>query len=409
MDIRSIVQKHHLHLNNSFNLVASENLMSIEACQVMSSDLVNRYCMPDENNRPSGMWDYPNQEYTLQIQNTVEQYACDIFGGEYADVRPLSGNNVAYIIFKALVPKGGLILSVGAENGGHFTTAAICKAEGINQRSLPYNAATGSIDINALKELRKSVKPNMVFLDASMQLFPYPLREIREALGDDVIISYDASHTMGIIAGKKFQDPLNEGADIIHGSTHKSLFGPQKGLIVCKDSLEHSNQIALRIRDIISPLFVSNMHIHNVAALGVAFEEVLSRGEKYACNVVKNSKYFAAKLHVEGIEVLFPKQDFSENHQVICKIGSKEKMSKYLKKLELSNLHVNGIKLPFSSEFGLRFGLAEVTRRGLKEHDISKLAGLVVDVLYEREDINKVAKAVASFSNEFPIQISFSK
>ena len=36
------------------------------------------------------------------------------------------------------------------------------------------------------------------------------------------IVVYDAAHVLGLIAGKRFQDPLREGADVMNGSTHKT-------------------------------------------------------------------------------------------------------------------------------------------------------------------------------------------
>ena len=65
-------------------------------------------------------------------------------------------------------------------------------------------------------------------------MFPHPVRELRAAL-PKAVIAYDASHVMGVVAGGQFQSPIAEGADLIQGSTHKSLFGPQKGLFVFAD------------------------------------------------------------------------------------------------------------------------------------------------------------------------------
>jgi glycine hydroxymethyltransferase len=401
MRIIDIIDKHEARRSRSINLVASENLMSPEACNAMQSDLTNRYCMPDENNRPADMWDYPNQEYTRAIAAQTEKYVLEIFGGSYADVRPLSGNNVAYIILKSLVPLGGNVFSVAGSNGGHFTASEICRREGFNNYYLPYDEAVGNIDIRNVRELVSKVKPDLVFLDASMQLFPYPVKELREVFGDDVIISYDASHTMGLIAGGSFQSPFLEGADIVHGSTHKSLFGPQKGLIVCKNDEHHPDRVSARIKEIVSPLFVSNMHIHNVAALGVALEEMLEFGEYYSKQVIKNAKAFAKSLHDEGIDILYPEKDYTESHQVICRMKDKDDMKNSMSLLENINVHVNGIKIPYSGGFGFRLGISEVTRRGMVEKDIIKLAKIVADCLFNRKTADILRAQINELSGQF--------
>jgi glycine hydroxymethyltransferase len=402
MRILELIERHEQKRLDSINLVASENLLSPDARRAMQSDLTNRYCMPEESERSKNMWDYPNQNFVRQVNALVERYAREAFGGQYADTRPLSGNNVAYIILKSLVPAGGHMFSVPGPCGGHFTTPEICVREGFNLHGLPYDAATGNIDLDKLSALRSRVRPDLVFLDASMQLFPYPLRELRQLFGEETIISYDASHTMGLIAGGSFQRPLVEGADLVHGSTHKSLFGPQKGLIVCKNGVDHEDRIAARIKDIITPLFVSNMHIHNVAALGVAFEEMSAFGKDYARQVLKNAKAFGSALRMLDVDVLYPEQGFTECHQVMCRVGPKELMQRFLKHLEGVNIHVNGIKVPHHDAYGFRFGLAEVTRRGLKEGDLKWVAKAIADCLFARRPLEVIAGEVIDFARGFP-------
>lgn len=394
-----LINEHEVRRLESINLVASENLMSAEARAAMQSDLNNRYCMPAE--LPENMWDYPNQTYLRKIRALVELYACNIFSGKYADSRPLSGNNVAYIILKALVPAGGNAFSVPGPCGGHFTTPIIAARDKFDLHDLPFDSETGCIDVQRVKELSEKVKPDLVFLDSSMQLFPHPVKELRQILGEDVVISYDASHTLGLIGGGVFQAPLKEGADLVHGSTHKSLFGPQKGLIVCKNDVAHPDRIAHRIKEIITPLFVSNMHIHNIAALGVALEEVSAFGSSYARQVVKNAKTFGQALNDEGIDVLYAQKDFTESHQVMCKIGTSEQMQALLKKLEEANIHVNGVKVPHRESYGFRFGLSELTRRGLKENDIKWIAKAVANCVFSRVPNDLIAGEVRDFSRTF--------
>ncbi len=393
-DIQYFIDEHEKNQKNSLNLVASENILSPQARICLGTDLNHRYCIPPFGDRPKEIWEYPNQYYLRKIEKQVIEYAMEIYSGKWADVRPLSGNNVAYIILKSLVPSGGIVMSVPGDCGGHFSTKVICDNEKYKWVGLPYNQTQGVIDVPKLEKIARKINPDLIFLDASMQLFPYPLKEIRSIFGDEVIISYDASHTFGIIGGKKFQSPLTEGADIIHGSTHKSLFGPQKGMIICREN----GIISQKIKDIITPLFVSNMHMHHVATLGIALEEIIKYGEPYASQVVSNSKALANILYDKGFDLDYSSKGFTENHQIIVNIGDYNKTYNIFEKLEKVCIHVNGIKIPFTKKYGLRLGTSELTRRGMKEKDMSYIGDLFYSIVFSDKPLSIIKNEVKDFS-----------
>ena len=60
-----------------------------------------------------------------------------------------------------------------------------------------------------------------------------PVAEIRQFVDEQNIpttIMYDMAHVLGLV-GDHFQKPFEEGAEIVTGSTHKTFFGPQRGVI----------------------------------------------------------------------------------------------------------------------------------------------------------------------------------
>jgi glycine hydroxymethyltransferase len=231
-----------------------------------------------------------------------------------------------------------------------------------------------------------------------MILFPHPVREIRDALGPDIIISYDASQVFGIIGGSKFQAPLKEGADVVHGSVHKSLFGPQKAMIICKED----GDIAKKIHETITPLFVSNSHPHHVAALGIALEEILAFGEAYVDQTIKNAKTLARYLYSQGLHVKCKKRGFTESHQLFCSMDSKKKAFRAFLQLEEIGLHANVINIPFTDNYGLRIGTAEITRRGFKENDVIELGKLIVKCLNGNKVEKKILQEeIANLSGRF--------
>jgi aminomethyltransferase len=92
----------------------------------------------------------------------------------------------------------------------------------------PYRA-----DVPALLELIDRENPELIILGKSMVLHPEPVREVRahlDELGSPAILMYDMAHVLGLV-GPYFQQPFAEGADLVTGSTHKTFFGTQRGII----------------------------------------------------------------------------------------------------------------------------------------------------------------------------------
>ena len=397
MSIINLINRHESQLTKTINLVASENLLSSDVKKALSSDLSMRYCIPPENERPPNIWDYPNQEHIRKICSETESLAMKLLNAEYADCRPLSGNQIAQIILMSTVSKGDTVWSIPSDCGGHFATPVIANKFGLNLVAIPYDYSRGIIDVDAAQEMAKRQHPKLIFLDASMQLFPHPLRKLREAVGPETIISYDASHTLGLISGKSFQDPLNEGADLLHGSTHKTFWGPQKGIITAREKSHLSNTL----NDALVPFFVSNVHVHHVAALGVAFEESRDYGEKYATAVILNAKALASSLNLHGVNVLFQKYGATESHQVLVDLGDKASTMTLWNRLQACGINTNAIKLPFTESYGLRIGVAEATRRGLGVNEMQTLGLCIANSVFNLWSPEKISEVVCHMSGQY--------
>jgi len=103
-------------------------------------------------------------------------------------------------------------------------------------------------------------------LGASLILFPQPVRALAECVHEyGGYVAYDGSDVLGVIAGKQFQDPVREGADVLVGSTHKTFFGPMGELI-----LSNREDLMREINQGVSHRFLYNPHLNRIAALGVA-------------------------------------------------------------------------------------------------------------------------------------------
>jgi glycine hydroxymethyltransferase len=111
-------------------------------------------------------------------------------------------------------------------------------------------------------------------------------------------------------------------------------------------------------------------------------------GEQYATEVIRNAKRLANTLHGEGLSVLHSEKGYTECHQIIASIGDKEQAMKTFEALESAGIFTNAVKVPFTEGkvFGLRFGTAEVTRRGLSVDSIDNIAKMVAAIARKPSD-----------------------
>jgi glycine hydroxymethyltransferase len=191
---------------------------------------------------------------------------------------------------------------------------------------------------------------------------------------------------MGLIAGEQFQDPLREGASALFGSTHKSFFGPQGGIILA------DKKYGELLQSRIYPAFVDNAHWNRIAALTLALAEMERFGKAYARQVVRNSQTLAKALCDHGFPVVCKHLGFTKSHQVILDYGSYQKGRAIARKLEKGNIIADCV---------VRIGTCEVTRRGMKEREMSRIADLLKRIVIDGEQPEKVKKDVLRLSGEF--------
>lgn len=290
--------------------------------------------------------------------------------------------------------------------GGHISYMEFGGAgvRGLKVESLPFNPEEMNIDLdNAIKKIRE-VKPTLIFLGGSVILFPIPIKEIREVseeIGSKLV--YDASHVLGLIAGRQFQDPINEGVDVLTSSTHKTFPGPQGGMICCKKVL------AEKVDKAVFPGLVSNHHLHHIAALAIALLEMEKFGVEYAKQIIKNAKALAENLYNQGFDVVCADKGFTESHQILVDVSKFGGGAKVTDLLEKANIICNKNLTPrdniknAENPRGIRLGTAEITRLGLKEKEMEKIAIYIKKTVVERVDSLKIAKEVKKFMKKFSV------
>ncbi|BDZ67170.1 serine hydroxymethyltransferase [Methanobacterium ferruginis] len=396
-EIKDITKKHHEWMQNSINLIASENITSISVREALATDLSHRYAEGISGHRL-----YEGCQYIDEIENITIDLSKKIFKAEHANVQPISGVVANLAAFFALAQYGDGMMALEVPVGGHISHAHVSAAgiRGLKVSAHPFDADKMNIDPDAMKKDILEKKPKIILLGGSLFLFPHPVKEAREA-ADEVgaKVMYDGAHVLGLIAGGQFQDPLREGADLMAGSTHKTFPGPQGGIILCKEELKDE------INDAVFPGVVSNHHLHHLAALGIATAEMLEFGADYAKQIISNAQALAQSFHELGFNVLCEDLGFTESHQVAMDVSNIGRASKMAKDLEANNIILNKNLLPWDDvnrsddPSGIRVGTQELTRRGLKESHMSEVAEFIKQVVVDGKEVKEeVSEFISSYN-----------
>jgi aminomethyltransferase len=261
------------------------------------------------------------------------------------------------------------------------------------------------IDLLKTKELIEEQRPELIVLGKSMVIYKEPLREIANMIADmnpKPILLYDMAHVLGLI-GPYFQEPFKEGADIVTGSTHKTFFGPQRGVIASNmsEGTEYEDLWESIVRRVF-PGSVSNHHLGTLVSLLLAAYEMNAFKSDYQKSVITNAKAFARFLKEQGLMVEGdPRMGYTETHQVIVRVGY-GKGPMVAERLEENNIIVNYQGAPddeaFTTASCLRMGVQEMTRFGMKEEDFAQLAEYTGQVILHHRS---VAKEVSQFRKRF--------
>ena len=245
------------------------------------------------------------------------------------------------------------------------------------------------IDVPATLKLIDHYRPELIIFGKSMTLHREPVADIRQFLDDQGIFSivmYDMAHVLGLI-GPHFQEPFAEGADLVTGSTHKTYFGTQRGVVGCAFEEQDEQRYPLweSLLRRAFPGSVSNHHLGTLLGLLMAAYEMNHFKDAYQARVIANAKAFARALKETGLEVAGdPAFDFTETHQVVVDVGY-SRGPEIADRLEANNIicnyQANTDEEGFTASGALRLGVSEMTRFGMEAADFQALAQLMRDVI----------------------------
>lgn len=396
-EINSLLEQHNTFRGNCLNLIASENVPSPLVEGLLVEDLDQRYGNYNGIDLPDRL--YQGNRFIVQIEELAHELAKQLFGAAYVDLRPLSGNIAGIATTFALGSPGDTALEL--HNGHQYADKLASSRLKVSLESIeiPWDGVRSNIDLDRTVTLIRGHRPKLVTIGSGVFLFPQPVRELKEAMNrycPDSYLIYDAAHVMGLIAGGRFQSPLAEGADVLISSTHKTLAGPQGGIILTND-----RSLAERIGPAVAPLLESNHHLGRLPALAGTFLEWLACGGEHADAIIGNAKALGQALHQRGIRLLGQELGFTESHTLIPIVDEFGESKAMADRLETCNIIAGGASVPPElGSHGLRIGVQEVTRRGMTGADVPEVADCIVDAL-KGDDLESVKGRAAALGRRF--------
>lgn len=386
------IKKEETRNQEFLHLTANEPLMSETARAFMSSKIADRYYMGagEDSKVDLGPFTALGFPGIASLIESAENAAKDMLGASVVNLSCLSGVHAMMCAILSTTEPGETVMTVHHDHGGHFATKGILDRVGRKHVFAEYNFDTLSFDVEKVAKTFNESGATAFYMDVSYYLNPHNLKEIREAIGKEAIIIYDASHTMGLIMGQTFQNPFAEGADVICANTHKTLPGPHKGMIAFKDP-----EFGRKANSIINSWLYSSPITHHLIALATTILEMKEFGVQYAQQIIKNSNALAEAFAKKGYQLRKANTgNYSENHQVHLLT---QEVGNY--KLLYDKLFQNNIAVNFDNMFDkgifIRLGTQEITRRGMKESEMGTIADFI-DRSFNGESIASKVKNFVS-------------
>jgi aminomethyltransferase len=414
---RKAIDNHNWRREQCINLIPSEQTPSTLVRMLSISDPVGRYA---EHKKVKAFADaevfyYQGTDFIAAVESALAEQMALFLGCRQVETRPISGQMANMVVFSALVDfinrtdrkseqrRLRMVMNHHIMNGGHLSAQPMGALRDyvmrdptaeqpatVNFPTLPGNPY--DVDLAACGELLDRHRPELIILGKSMILHKEPVAAMRRMIDElrlNTVLLYDMAHVLGL-CGPHFQQPFAEGADLVTGSTHKTFFGTQRGIVAT--DLPHDDPTRSALWEAVQrrafPGAVSNHHLGTLLGLLAAAIEMNAFKEQYQPAVIANAKAFARALQDAGLSVAGdPAIDFTETHQVIVKVGYSQGPS-MARRLENNNIICNYQAAPeeegFTASGALRLGVAEMTRFGMQPEDFEGVAQLMADVILQR-------------------------
>ena len=417
--LHKAIENHVWRQEQCVNLIPSENTPSRAVRLLSGSDPACRYA---EHKKILAFYEkevfyYQGTKFIDQVERMLAEEMRAYFGCTEVETRTLSGQMSNMAVFSALMDwknrfdrkneakRLGYVMNNHIIKGGHLSAQPMgalhdyIAVDPVTEKPAVVNFPVCrdnpyKMDVEETKKLIDRYRPELIIFGKSMVLHKEPVAQIRQFVDEQRIpttIMYDMAHVLGLI-GDHFQNPFQEGAEIVTGSTHKTFFGPQRGVIGVnykEEDLKYGLWKTIESRTF--PGSVSNHHLGTQLGMLMAAYEMNQFRDAYQSAIIRNAKSFARSLKSYGLDVVGdPAIDYTETHQVIVSVGYGEG-AEIAERLEQNNVIVNYQATPdeegFTASGALRMGVSEMTRFGFEEKDFDQLASLMADCILRGREI----------------------
>ena len=388
-EIENLIGSQNKWRDKCINLIASENVVSRRVRSQAGSDFAHRYAEGHPGERY-----YRGTSYIDEIENQLKTNLKIMFECDHSEVRPISGTNANEAVFSRLLCPGDVVMVNSTPGGGHIShhkEGSLGKFTK-NIIDIPLAKDGYHMDLEKTAYLIEKAKPKMIVLGKSLFLFPEPVAELADVCNQyKTRIMYDAAHVLGLIAGKRFQRPLLEGAFLMTASTHKTYFGSQRGIILSNMEEEYWRKIDRGA----FPGSSSNHHLDTLAQMAIATYEMMEFGEQYAEDTIKNARALAAALDSHGFDVQGKAFGYTDSHQVAVNVKEFRGGERVSKTLEINDIILNMNMLPHEPlrnhdrPEGIRIGVQEMTRFGMGEKAMGGIAELIKECIMDKKPVKE--------------------
>lgn len=364
-EIALIIEQEELRQKNSINLIASENYTHPAVLQATGSILTNKYAEGYPNKRYYAGCQFVDKAESLAISRLKQ-----LFNAQHANVQPHSGSSANLAAYAAILKPGDTILGMSLASGGHLTHGHNVNFSGKFYNVVQYgvNRNTECLDFDEILSLAQQHKPKLIIAGASAYPRTIDFEKFSEiAKSVNAYFLADIAHIAGLISAGLHPSPFPH-ADIVTGTTHKTLRGPRGGFILSKQELAENIDKAIMPGNQGGPL------MHTIAAKAVAFKLALDKEFiDYQKNILENAKIMTQEFINLGYRLVTGGTD---NHLFIIDLTDKNITGKLAQdELEKIGIDVSRSCIPFDTQkpwitSGIRIGTPAITTRGLSKTEI---------------------------------------
>ena len=383
-------------------LIASENFVSPAVMAAVGTCLTNKYAEGYPGKRY-----YGGCEWVDVVEELARTRACRLFGADHANVQPHSGAQANMAVYFAMLKPGDTVMGMSLSHGGHLTHGSPVNMSGSFFHFVPYGVSeeTEVIDYDDVRRIAKECRPKMIVAGASAYPRVIDFQQLR-SIADEVgaLLMVDMAHIAGLVAAGEHPSPV-PFADFVTTTTHKTLRGPRGGMILCRE------QYAKAIDKAIFPGTQGGPLEHVIAGKAVCFGEALQDGfRSYQHQIILNAKALEKAFRELGVRMV---SGGTDNHLLLLDFTGTDMTGKMMEALlENANITVNKNTVPRETRSpfvtsGIRVGTPAITSRGLREPEMTRIAGWISEILREGESaVPRIRAQVEDLMSGYPLYVA---